>query len=78
MPYAMLSGAIPESKMGVYMGLFNMFIVLPQIVAALGAVNWLYQNLLGEATIGAMSLAGIFLVIAAFSNLLIPQSQRVA
>lgn len=77
MPYAMLAGAIPAEKMGVYMGLFNMFIVLPQIVAALGAVNWLYQNLLGAATIGAMSLAGIFLIIAAFSNFLVPQHQRV-
>jgi maltose/moltooligosaccharide transporter len=36
MPYAILSNSIPAARMGVYMGLFNMFIVLPQIVASLG------------------------------------------
>jgi maltose/moltooligosaccharide transporter len=36
MPYAILSNAIPAEKMGLYMGIFNMFIVIPEIVAALG------------------------------------------
>jgi len=71
MPYAMLSGAIPEEKMGVYMGIFNMFIVLPQILAALGLANWAYKTLLGGATIHTMSLAGICLLLAGASNLLI-------
>ena len=36
MPYAMLSNAIPAEKMGFYMGVFNFFIVLPQILASVG------------------------------------------
>jgi maltose/moltooligosaccharide transporter len=71
MPYAMLSGAIPEDKMGVYMGIFNMFIVLPQILAALGLANWAYKALLGGETIQTMTLAGLCLVLAGVSNLLI-------
>ena len=70
MPYAMLSSSIDENKMGLYMGLFNMFIVFPQIVAALGGANFL-SNLLGDASINAMTLAGICLIIAALANILI-------
>ena len=71
MPYAMLSSAIDENKMGIYMGLFNMFIVIPQIVAALGGINFSYKFLFGEEIINTMVLAGVSLLIAAFSNLLI-------
>ena len=39
MPYAMLSSSVNEKKMGMMMGLFNMFIVIPQIIAALGGIN---------------------------------------
>ena len=56
MPYAMLSSSIDENKMGLYMGLFNMFIVFPQIIAALGGANFL-SNLLGDDSINAMTLA---------------------
>lgn len=71
MPYAMLSGAIPPEKMGVGMGVFNMFIVIPQIVAALGGINWAYKTLLGEEVIQTMVLAGISLVLAGLLNLAI-------
>lgn len=71
MPYAMLSSAVESRKMGVYMGIFNMFIVIPQIVAALGGVNFLYKLLFGEAVINTMLLAGALLILAGFSNLLI-------
>ncbi|MDB2314333.1 MFS transporter [Flavobacteriaceae bacterium] len=70
MPYAMLSSAIDPNKMGIMMGLFNMFIVIPQIFAALGGVNFL-SNLLGAAPIYAMVVAGVSLLLSAFSNLLI-------
>jgi maltose/moltooligosaccharide transporter len=70
MPYAMLSGTIDPKKMGVFMGLFNMFIVIPQIIAALGGINFTYK-LLGEETIFAMVVAGISLIIAGLSNFLI-------
>jgi len=71
MPYAMLSGAIPAERMGVGMGVFNMFIVIPQIVAALGGINWAYKTLLGEDVIQTMVLAGICLVVAGLFNLII-------
>ncbi|WP_439490048.1 MFS transporter [Algoriphagus sp.] len=71
MPYAMLSSSVEPRKMGVFMGIFNMFIVIPQIVAALGGVNFLYKLIFGEAVINTMLLAGLLLILAAFSNLLI-------
>ncbi len=71
MPYAMLSGSVAPQKMGVYMGIFNMFIVIPQIVAALGGVNFLYKLLFGEEVIYTMVLAGVLLLLAGFANLLI-------
>jgi len=66
----MLSSAIDPNRMGVYMGIFNMFIVLPQIVAAF-AITPLYKNIFGDAPINAMLLAGSALVLAALANLLI-------
>ena len=71
MPYAMLSGSVEPKKMGVYMGIFNMFIVLPQIVAALGGINFLYKLIFGEEVIYTMVLAGVLLMLAGFANLLI-------
>ena len=71
MPYAMLSGSVEPKKMGVYMGIFNMFIVIPQIVASIGGVNFLYKLIFGEAVVNTMLLAGSLLIIAGFSNLLI-------
>lgn len=71
MPYAMLSSAVNPKQMGVYMGIFNMFIVIPQIVAALGGINFMYKLLFGEEVIFTMVLAGTSLIIAGFSNLLI-------
>lgn len=71
MPYAMLSSSVEPKKMGIYMGIFNMFIVIPQIIAALGGVNFLYKLLFGEAVINTMLLAGTLLILAGFSNLLI-------
>ena len=67
----MLSGSVEPKKMGVYMGIFNMFIVLPQIVAALGGINFLYKLIFGEEVIYTMVLAGVLLMLAGFANLLI-------
>ena len=70
MPYAMLSSSVKEEKMGLMMGMFNMFIVIPQIIAALGGINIL-SKLFGSGTIAPMLLAGTSLVIGGFCNLLI-------
>ncbi|HAS44768.1 MAG TPA: MFS transporter, partial [Microscillaceae bacterium] len=63
MPYAMLSSSVDPNKMGVIMGIFNMFIVIPQVIAAIGGVNFAYK-LIGPGTINAMVVAGISLIIA--------------
>lgn len=76
MPYAMLSSSVNPKKMGMMMGLFNMFIVIPQIVAALGGINFLYK-LIGDETIHAMTLAGISLIIAGFCNFLITDKNAI-
>ena len=75
MPYAMLSGSIPAPKMGVGMGVFNMFIVLPQIIAALGGIVWLNEMFFGGDVVQTMVLAGMSLFLAAASNLLIPSNK---
>jgi maltose/moltooligosaccharide transporter len=66
MPYAILAGSIPSQKMGLYMGIFNFFIVLPQLIAAtiLGYVTRTFFE--GEAVF-ALVLGGIVMIIAAFS-----------
>ncbi|MAN05090.1 MAG: MFS transporter [Owenweeksia sp.] len=78
MPYAMLSSSIDPAKMGMYMGLFNMFIVLPQITAATGGLNFLYRTIFGESGINAMLLAGSSLIIAGLCNLLITDKKAVS
>ena len=77
MPYAMLSSAVDPKKMGVIMGIFNMFIVIPQIIASLGGINFV-SSLLGEETINAMTVAGISLIIAGFCNLLITNKNAIS
>jgi maltose/moltooligosaccharide transporter len=59
------------------MGLFNMFIVIPQIIAALGGVNFLYK-LIGTEHINAMLLAGISLILAAICNFLITDKNAIS
>lgn len=77
MPYAMLSSSVNPKKMGMMMGLFNMFIVIPQIIAALGGINFLYK-LIGQGHINAMILAGISLIIAGLCNLLITDKNAIS
>jgi len=76
MPYAMLSSSVDPKKMGVIMGIFNMFIVIPQIIAALGGINFV-SGLLGEEAINAMTVAGISLIIAGLCNLLITNKNAI-
>ena len=76
MPYAMLSSSVDPNKMGVFMGIFNMFIVIPQIIAAIGGVNFI-SSLLGEEVINAMIVAGGSLIIAGLCNLLITNKSAI-
>jgi maltose/moltooligosaccharide transporter len=65
MPYAMLANAIPGNRMGFYMGIFNFFIVLPQIAASLG-LGLVMSAFLAGSTMNAVLLGGVSLLIAAF------------
>jgi len=64
MPYAILSSVVPFRKMGVYMGIFNFFIVIPQIVAA-AVLGLLVRTLFGGQSIYALVLGGVSMVVAA-------------
>jgi len=64
MPYAILAGALPPEKMGVYMGIFNFFIVIPQIAAA-GLLGVLMKHFLGNDPMNAVVLGGVSMIIAA-------------
>jgi maltose/moltooligosaccharide transporter len=64
MPYAILAGALPKERMGVYMGIFNFFIVIPQIIAA-AILGFFVKNFFGGEAIYALLLGGISLFIAA-------------
>lgn len=64
MPYAMLSNALPAEKMGFYMGVFNFFIVIPQICVNLFFGPFM-KHVLGSSAIAAVGVGGISLFIAA-------------
>jgi maltose/moltooligosaccharide transporter len=64
MPYAMLSKALPAEKMGFYMGVFNFFIVIPEICVSLG-FGWVMNHLLHNNTLYAVVAGGGFMLIAA-------------
>jgi maltose/moltooligosaccharide transporter len=63
MPYAILAGSLPAKKMGVYMGIFNFFIVIPQITAA-AILGWYVKHLFGGDAIYALLLGGASMIIA--------------
>ncbi len=64
MPYAILTGSLPPSKMGYYMGVFNFFIVIPQIVAA-AVLGFVVGRFFGGQAIWALAVGGGSLVLAA-------------
>jgi len=66
MPYAILAGAIPGGKMGIYMGIFNFFIVIPQIVNGVFG-GPLIKRVFDSHAIYALVLAGVFMIIAALT-----------
>lgn len=65
MPYAILTGSLPQHKMGTYMGIFNFFIVIPQILAA-SILGFFVKTVAGGEAIWALVLGGISMIIAAF------------
>jgi len=70
MPYVILSGCIPAGKMGIYMGIFNFFITLPQICNGIFG-GWIEKHLYGGQAIYSIVLAGFCLLAAAVSVLFV-------
>jgi maltose/moltooligosaccharide transporter len=68
LPYALLADSLPSRKMGVYMGIFNFFIVIPQLIAA-AALGAVVKGLLGGEPIYALVVGGASFVIAALCAL---------
>ncbi len=68
LPYAMLTGALPASKMGYFMGVFNFFIVIPQILAA-AVLGFLLRTFFGGEPGYALIIGGASFVLAAFFTL---------
>jgi maltose/moltooligosaccharide transporter len=64
MPYAILAGSLPSAKTGVYMGIFNFFIVIPEITASLG-FGWVMAHLLHNNRLAAVVAGGAFFLLAA-------------
>jgi maltose/moltooligosaccharide transporter len=64
MPYSILANAIPPNRTGVYMGIFNFFIVIPEIIASLG-FGWVMSHLLNNNRLTAVLAGGVFLALAA-------------
>ena len=72
MPYEMLASSIPKGKTGVYMGIFNMFIVIPMIIQIF-TVQYFVYDLLGQNPINIIRLAGAFLIIGGIFSLFVSQ-----
>ena len=72
LPYAILAGCVPAEKMGIYMGVFNIFIVVPQLLAAT-VLGFLITNIFGGAPIYAMVIAAISFVLAAVATLFVTE-----
>lgn len=68
MPYAMLGNSLPKDKVGIYMGIFNFFIVLPEIIASLG-FGWVMDSVLANDRLSAVMLGGGLMILAALLTL---------
>jgi maltose/moltooligosaccharide transporter len=75
LPYAILAGCVPHEKMGIYMGVFNIFIVVPQLLAAT-LLGFLIVNLFGGAPVYAMAIAAASFVLAAVATLFVSDGER--
>lgn len=74
LPYALLSNHLPTEKMGVYMGIFNFFIVIPQVLAA-SILGLLLRVCFHNQPIWALGLGGASLLIAALCTLYVPEPE---
>lgn len=75
MPYTILAGSIPPQKMGIYMGIFNFFIVLPEIIASL-SFGSIMENFLSNDRLMAVTIGGILLIAAGIICALIVKEEK--
>ena len=75
-PYAMLSGALPSNKMGYYMGVFNFFIVIPQLVAA-SILGFLVSKFFNSEPIYALLIGGTSMILAGIISLTINDESKI-
>jgi maltose/moltooligosaccharide transporter len=76
MPYAILTGSLPSHKMGTYMGIFNFFIVIPQILAA-SILGFFVKNIFGGESIYALVAGGVSMFIAALLIMFVHDADEV-
>jgi maltose/moltooligosaccharide transporter len=69
-PYQILAQAVPPSRTGIYMGIFNMFIVIPMIIQIFTMQTFVY-DLLGKNPVNVIILAGVFLILGGISTLFV-------
>ena len=70
LPYALLSDVLPTAKMGIYMGIFNFFIVIPQLIAA-SVLGLLLREFFEGQGIYGLVIGGVLMIIAGFTTLLV-------
>ncbi|MDX1495571.1 MAG: hypothetical protein R3253_16000 [Longimicrobiales bacterium] len=70
LPYALLSGVLPAAKMGVYMGIFNFFIVIPQLIAA-SVLGLLLREFFAGQGIYGLVIGGVLMMVAGGATLLV-------
>ncbi len=75
MPYAILAGSLPVNKMGFYMGVFNFFIVIPQIVAA-AILGFFVNNVFVNQSIYALVVGGVSMIMAGFLNFIVKEDTK--
>ena len=73
LPYALLSSNLPSHKMGVYMGIFNFFIVIPQLVAA-SILGLLLREFFDLQSIYGLVIGGVTMIVAGFATLLVDKA----
>jgi maltose/moltooligosaccharide transporter len=75
MPYAILAGALPANKMGFYMGVFNFFIVIPQILAA-AILGFFVRILFNSESIYALVVGGVSMIIAGLLTVIVKDADE--
>jgi maltose/moltooligosaccharide transporter len=75
MPYAILAGALPANKMGFYMGVFNFFVVIPQILAA-AILGFFVRTVFENESIYALMVGGISMIIAGLLNFIVKDADE--